>query len=349
MLLTVRKHPFCAHRRVLRAVLATRSRTVTRSLHPGPPTDGIVVDPVRGTGRTTMRHMARLAVRVWIGIVACVLLATPGVVTAAELSPSEQPGRLTPNQLFGGRALTTAEALAACGPAAAVAFANATGRAVSLDRAVAIAREVGWTPARGMSGPYGQMSLLQKLNIPATIQAGLDPAKIRSEVQTGRPVIIRTAGNGSLPGHYFVAERLDTVTGRYDLAQSALVLKSAGGRRWFTLSEIGSLGAGAPTHTIYLATAPTVRAMTTIATPLTALATATTSATSGSRVVATGGTGANLRAAPGTTEKIIGALVDGARVTPTGATATVAGRVWQRVTLASGTAAWMDGSLLRAR
>jgi hypothetical protein len=200
-----------------------------------------------------------------------------------------------------------------------------------------------------MSGPYGQMSLLRKLNIPATIQAGLDPARIKREVQAGRPVIIRTAGTGSLPGHYFVAERLDSATGRYDFAQSALVLKSAGGRRWFTLSEMGTLGAGAPTHTIYLATAPTVQAMATSVTPLTAVASTAARSTAGTRVVATGGSGANLRAAPGTTAKIVGSLMDGARVTPTGATATVAGRVWQRVTLASGAAAWMDGSLLQAR
>src|SRR5215212_439587 len=56
---------------------------------------------------------------------------------------------LTPNQLTAGRALTHAEALAACGPAAAVALARATGRTLSLDAAVAVAREVGWTVERG--------------------------------------------------------------------------------------------------------------------------------------------------------------------------------------------------------
>jgi hypothetical protein len=218
---------------------------------------------------------------------------------------------------------------------------------VSLDKAVAVAREVGWTPARGMSGPYGQMSLLQKLNIPATIEAGPDPARIKREVQAGRPVIIRTAGAG-VPGHYFVAERIDPATGRLDLAQSAMVLRAAGGRRWFSLSEIGALGAGAPTHAIYLAGAPAAQLMAASTGPSTAIASAASSAVKGAtHVVATGGTGANLRAAPGTAAKIVGGLVDGARVTPTGATAVVAGRVWQRVTLASGAAAWMDGSLLR--
>lgn len=294
-----------------------------------------------------MRHVARLAVQVVMGIGAVLLVASPAVVIAAERAPSEQPGRLTPNQLFGGRTLTTAEALAACGPAAAVAFANATGRPISLDRAVAVAREVGWTPTKGMSGPYSQLSLLQKLNIPATLETGPDPARIKREVQAGRPVIIRTAG-ANVPGHYFVAERVDAATGRFDLGQSALVLRTSSGRRWFTLGEIASLGAGSPTHAIYLTSASSPQLAAASAGPFTGIASAATSVVKGAtRIVDTGGTGANLRAAPGTDARIVGALMDGARVTPTGATATVAGRVWQRVALASGGAAWIDGSLLK--
>ena len=134
-----------------------------------------------------MRQMVRLAVRAWIGLLAALLLASPGVATAVG-SPSEQPGRLTPNQLFGGRALSPAEAAAACGPAAAVAFANATGRAVTLDRAVAVAREVGWTPARGMSGPYGQMSLLAEAEHPGHDRgrAGPGPDQARGPVRRPR-------------------------------------------------------------------------------------------------------------------------------------------------------------------
>jgi hypothetical protein len=70
--------------------------------------------------------------------------------------------------------------------------------------------------------------------------------------------------------------------------------------------------------------------------------------TAGSRIVATGGPGARLRAGPGTTTRIVGALPDGTRVTPTGATATVAGQLWHRVLVGGDTAAWIDASLLRA-
>jgi hypothetical protein len=48
-----------------------------------------------------------------------------GTVARQSAGPSSGPTDLTPNQLFSGRTLTRAEALAACGPAAAVAFARA--------------------------------------------------------------------------------------------------------------------------------------------------------------------------------------------------------------------------------
>src|SRR4051794_35148006 len=102
---------------------------------------------VRGTAwRTTATTGALLA---------ALLFASPMETLAAEngvgqgggwhdpagQSSGAVPGRidLTPNQLFSGRTLTRAEALAACGPAAAVAFARAKGRAISLDAAVAAA------------------------------------------------------------------------------------------------------------------------------------------------------------------------------------------------------------------
>jgi hypothetical protein len=283
-----------------------------------------------------------------LALLAGVLLLPPGAVGAAESVFAESAGSLTPNQLAGGPSLTKADALAACGPAAAVAFARATGRAVTLDTAVAVARQVGWTAARGMTGPYGEQALLTRLGIRSEVAAGLDPARIKREVLAGRPVIIRTGGRGNVTGHYFVAERLDAASGRYDLAQSALVLRSAGGRRWFTLSEIGSLGVGAPTHTIYLTPAAGVMLAAASAQPMRAIPTGSSAAASGTRTVDTGGFGANVRAAPGLTAKIVQTVADGARVTPTGASVAVAGRTWQRVALASGGSGWMDVSLISA-
>lgn len=297
-----------------------------------------------------MRREVQRTLLAAIVVLAAILFMAPDVATAAESRATERPGSLTPNQLFGGGGLTTREALAACGPAAAVAFANAVGRPVSLDRAVAVARTVGWTPAHGMRGPQSEVALLQRLNVPVTMEAGLNAAKITKELLAGRPVIIRTGGRGAgLPGHYFVAERIDPSTGRLDLAQSALVLRKAGGRRWYGLGEISSLGTGSPTHAIYLASgASTSTLATAAAAPLASVVRGPQSAAPESHVVATGGSGARLRAAPGVGSTIVGSVVDGTRIADTGETAIVAGRTWKQVTVAGGRAVWIDSGLLRA-
>lgn len=265
----------------------------------------------------------------------------------------EGNGDLTPNQLFSGRALTREEALAACGPAAAAAFARAKGRPVTLDTAVSYAREVGWTAKRGMSGPAGQLSLLKSLGVQATLETGIDRAKIAREVQAGRPVMIRTVGG---TGHYFVAERIDPATDRYDFAQSALVLRLAAGRRWFSLDELSTLGVGSPTQAIFMADggAAPARAAPAPSTPAPGAQAAPAApappkmpVTARSRFVDTGGPGARLRAAPGLDGKIIGLVADGAHLTDQGATERVAGRLWRKVSLTSGTLAWIDDGLLR--
>ena len=49
-----------------------------------------------------------------------------------------------------------------------------------------------------------------------------------------------------------MAEGYDPASGRFDLATSALVLRAAGGRRWFAPGEIASLGMGPPQAVIHL-------------------------------------------------------------------------------------------------
>src|SRR5215210_541766 len=150
------------------------------------------------------------------GAVLVVGLLTCSPVDAAGDARSD----LTPNQLSEGRTLSQDEALAACGPAAAVAFARAAGRAVTLDAAVGLARQVGWTAAGGMAGPHSLLALLQRMGVSASLDPSVDPAKIVRELQAGRPVIIRMVGQG---GHYLVAERYDSQSGAFDFGQSAIV------------------------------------------------------------------------------------------------------------------------------
>ncbi|MDP8923664.1 MAG: SH3 domain-containing protein [Chloroflexota bacterium] len=265
---------------------------------------------------------------------------------------------LTPNQLTASRTLTRAEAMAACGPAAAVALARATGRTITLDAAVAAARGVGWTPERGMAGPTSQVALLKRLGIDARLEAGLDRRRIIADVSAGRPVIIRTWGTGE--GHYLVAERYDATSGKFDFGQSALVLQSAGGRRWFALDELSTLGTGAPTHAIYLATGRNsgvgATATTGGGTELRAMSLTGSmpisigsfgGADRTSRVVDAGGSAARLRAEPSTEAEIVDLVADGTRLTDLGATTTVAGRTWRRVANAEGIKAWIADELLR--
>jgi hypothetical protein len=295
---------------------------------------------VRGTGwRTTTATSVLLTALLFASPLEA--LAVEGAGSNGVGQPAVAPGRidLTPNQLFSGRTLTRAEALAACGPAAAVAFARAMGKSISLDAAVAIARGVGWTADRGMTGPWGELSLLQTLGIPARLESGIDRAKIAREVQAGRPVIIRTGGSDA--AHYFVAERADGA-GRFDFGQSALVLRAAAGRRWFGIDEIGQLGVGTPTHAIFMADSASAVSS--------ALSVASTPINAGgrSRVVDAGGLGARLRAEPGPNGRIVGLVADGARLTDLGTSVVASGRTWRRVSIASGTTAWIDAGLLRA-
>ena len=164
-------------------------------------------------------------------------------------SPVYQLGELTPNQLTDGATLTPAEAEAACGPAAAVALARAIGVGPTLDEAVALARRVGWTAADGMTGLRGQVHLLAHLGVAARAVGGggqIDWQAVARDVQRGDPVIVVTTG------HYYVAERYDPESGRFDLATSAMVLRAARGQRWYAPHEIAALGTGPPRAVIHL-------------------------------------------------------------------------------------------------
>lgn len=172
-------------------------------------------------------------------------VAAPPPPTAPGTAPVAMPsGDLTPNQFGGG--LSDAEAYAACGPAAAIAFARREGRNPTMQEAVGLARQVGWTPENGMAGPSSQVELLQRMGIASKLEQGVDWSKVAADVQAGNPVTIST------PGHYFVAERYDPNSGKFDFGNSAVALKASGGQRWFSPDEIARLGMGAPTASIFL-------------------------------------------------------------------------------------------------
>jgi hypothetical protein len=172
---------------------------------------------------------------------------------AWALAPPEVRS-ITPDQLEDSATLTSWEAFAACGPAAAVAFARAVGHDLTLDQATAAARTVGWNAWSGMAGPRAELALLASLGIPAH-QRGesedtIDWERVIGDVQAGIPVMVVT------PRHYYVAEAYDAETGKLDFGNSALVLAGAEKERWFRPDEIAWLGYGTPFTTIHLGPGP---------------------------------------------------------------------------------------------
>jgi hypothetical protein len=160
-----------------------------------------------------------------------ILQAPSPVLTAGR----DLLGKLVPSQ-FGDPSLSAEEAAAACGPAAAVAFARANGRNPTLREALDVAKQVGWTAQGGMNGVANQKRLLDTLGIPATLDTSRDWSKITQAVQGGAPVTIST------PVHYFVADGYDPQSGRFHVGASGTAFKN--GSDWLSADEIQSLGGG---------------------------------------------------------------------------------------------------------
>ena len=157
---------------------------------------------------------------------------------------------ITPDQLKDGQTLSSSEAYAACGPAAAVAFARAVGHDLTLDQAAAAARMVGWNGWLGMAGPRSEIALLASVGIDAHQRGESEDTvawdRVIGDVQAGLPVMVVT------PLHYYVAEGYDAQTGKFDFGNSAMILAGARHQRWFSPDEIAWLGYGTPFTTIHL-------------------------------------------------------------------------------------------------
>ena len=156
---------------------------------------------------------------------------------------------LTPNQFTEGQqqGLTTEEAVAVCGPAAAVAFARANGRNPTLREAKELAQGLGlWNVDVGMQGPASQVRLLERMGVKANLRAGTDWGAVAREVQGGRPVIVDT------PQHYYVVTAYHPETGEFEFGASAGVLRASRGKTRWRPEELPSLGMGAPRATIFL-------------------------------------------------------------------------------------------------
>ena len=141
--------------------------------------------------------------------------------------------------------LSSGDAMAFCGPAAAMAFAQTFGRNPTVEEAKQLAASVGWSAGQGMAGPASEVSLLSKLGIDAHMTSGVDWGQVAKDASSGNPVIIDT------PGHYFYVQGYNPDTGQFNLGSSATDLKASGGQNWFTPDQIGNLGMGAVRAAIF--------------------------------------------------------------------------------------------------
>jgi conjugative element/phage-associated large polyvalent protein len=136
---------------------------------------------------------------------------------------------------FGDPQLTNDEAYAACGPAAAVRFAQRFGRNPTLREALDLAKDpsIGWTSAQGMAGIASEQRLMDKLGIPTRLVTGPQWGVFAEEAKTGNPVTISTAR------HYFTADGYDPATNRFHVGRSGLDLQ--GGAEWMTPEQMTNL------------------------------------------------------------------------------------------------------------
>ena len=159
---------------------------------------------------------------------------TVGEVTQAVTQAVKPSSSANQQSQFGDTQLSADEAYSACGPAAAVRFAQAYGRNPSLREATDLAKSVGWTPGAGMAGIGSEQQLLKKMGIETRL-VGRDEQAWAAEATTGNPITIST------PGHYFYADGYNADTGKFHVGRSGLDLK--GGAEWMSLGDMeGRMG-----------------------------------------------------------------------------------------------------------
>jgi len=159
-------------------------------------------------------------------------LGAAGEAIGGAFSAAGTAARGAANQIsqFGDQQLSSDEAYAACGPAAAVRFASMYGRNPSLREATDLAASVGWTSGSGMAGLSSEKSLMDKLGVPTKMVGGAQWDTFAREAQSGNPVTIST------PGHYFFADGYDPSTGAFHVGRSGTDLK--GGSEWMTAAQM---------------------------------------------------------------------------------------------------------------
>src|SRR4030095_14601812 len=125
----------------------------------------------------------------WHGAAAVGVAPRQGLATTSTGAPvipstDRAAGGLPAISQFGDKQLSNAEAYAACGPAAAVRFAQMFGRNPTLREAVDMARGVGWTESSGMAGLQSESRLFTQMGIDHRV-VGPDWQALAREAMSG--------------------------------------------------------------------------------------------------------------------------------------------------------------------
>jgi Mannosyl-glycoprotein endo-beta-N-acetylglucosaminidase/Peptidase_C39 like family len=170
---------------------------------------------------------------------------SPEIKQAIQQAPATKSALQVPDQFNSG--LSQAEAYAACGPVAAVAFARAFGRNPSVREAMDLAKQTGWTAAGGMNGVANEQRLLGRLGVPTRLDTSVQWDRLQDQVAHGNPVILSTEH------HYWVIDAYDAQRGAFHVGQSGLAYR--GGAEWMTAADISRLG-GSINGALFLDQAP---------------------------------------------------------------------------------------------
>lgn len=129
--------------------------------------------------------------------------------------------------------LSSGDAMAFCGPAAAMAFAQTYGRNPTVDEAKQLAQQVGWNSSQGMAGVGSEVKLLNAMGVDAHATQGVDWKQVGQDASGGNPVIIDT------PGHYYYVDGYNADTGKFHVGTSGTDLK--GGSEWMSSDQINAM------------------------------------------------------------------------------------------------------------
>jgi hypothetical protein len=181
---------------------------------------------------------------------------TPALQTPEPRQAINDGKPLTPHQFSWGMALDyPREVRAMCGPLTLYGFLKGIGRPISIDEALTVAKQVGWSSKDGMGGARGMdgikrtsgrdafLDMFKAYGIPLVVGSPPDWSAVTESLDRGVPVVIHIVGE-----HYALAQDYRYTANhqlQLDMGHTFTVFRSARekrdpaeGQRWFLIREL---------------------------------------------------------------------------------------------------------------